>query len=685
MPELLTPGVFIQEVEFGPQPIEGVSTSTAGFVGETERGPSEGPPVLVTSQADFARKFGGFVAGKILPISVRGFFENGGKRAYIARVVSETAEPAAATLYAGYHAALLATQPATLTTDPQPITLRVASVVGATPTNSVEIIRKADFTVVGAGTIDFANAATGIITVTLTADLTEDATPTSHAIQYAVGTVGTDPPTTPRIAFAARDAGGFSNRVKVLMTPVYIATAPLTGVAGTTEFNVNPVSIFSIGETVEFDKADGSAREYVTIEDVDPALNKITVDPAITGTFVAGEDFVRSVGWRVEVFFDGNLVETIDQISSDNAAPDGIVERLKSSQWIRVSSLTTLNIEAADAADAGSGFALFPKGEPIALGVVSVPGGAATLGTEGGAITSDDVIGSDSPPRTGLKALEAQDGINIIAAPGLAKQRFDALDTDGAILIVGELIAQAERKMDRFAVFESNDEDDIGQVLQFRNKFNSRFGAEYHPWLRVRDPATDLIIPLPPSGHVMGAYARTDNERGVFKAPANVVVRGISGFTHDIPDGEQDILNPAGVNVLRRFDGLGNVIWGARTISSETLWRYVPVRRLFIFIEQSLVRGTRFAVFEPNDLKLWARLRDGVTNFLTTQWRAGALFGAKPEEAFFVKVDETTTTEEDRQLGRVNIIVGIAPVRPAEFIIFQIGQAPQSVIIAEQG
>jgi hypothetical protein len=184
---------------------------------------------------------------------------------------------------------------------------------------------------------------------------------------------------------------------------------------------------------------------------------------------------------------------------------------------------------------------------------------------------------------------------------------------------------------------------------------------------------------------VIGAYARTDNERGVFKAPANVVVRGITGFAHEIPTGEQDLLNPAGVNVMRRFDGLGNVIWGARTISSETLWRYVPVRRLFIFIEQSLVQGTRFAVFEPNDLRLYARLRDGVSNFLTTQWRNGALFGAKPEEAFFVKVDETTTTEEDRQLGRVNIIVGIAPVRPAEFIVFRIGQAPQSVIIAEQG
>lgn len=170
-----------------------------------------------------------------------------------------------------------------------------------------------------------------------------------------------------------------------------------------------------------------------------------------------------------------------------------------------------------------------------------------------------------------------------------------------------------------------------------------------------------------------------------FKAPANVVIRGILGFSRVIPDGEQDILNPSGIDVLRHFDGLGDVIWGARTISSEGLWKYVPVRRLFIFLEQSIVRGTRYAVFEPNDQRLWARIRDSVTNFLTTQWRAGALFGATPEEAFFVKVDETTTTQDDRDNGIVNILVGIAPVKPAEFVVFQIGQAPTSIIIAERG
>jgi phage tail sheath protein FI len=256
--------------------------------------------------------------------------------------------------------------------------------------------------------------------------------------------------------------------------------------------------------------------------------------------------------------------------------------------------------------------------------------------------------------------------------------------------VVGELVGQAERRMDRFAVFESSLSNpaappDITTVLTERGQYNSKYAAMYHPWVVTRDPLTNNDIAVPPSGHVLGAYARTDNDRGVFKAPANVVLRGITGFVQNIPDGEQDLFNPAGVNILRQFDGLGRVIWGARTISAEPIWKYVPVRRLFIFIEQSLVRGTRFAVFEPNDTRLWARLRDAVTNFLTTQWRAGALFGNKPEEAFFVRVDETNNTEDDRANGRLNILVGIAPVRPAEFIVFQIGQAPTSVIIAEQG
>jgi phage tail sheath protein FI len=139
------------------------------------------------------------------------------------------------------------------------------------------------------------------------------------------------------------------------------------------------------------------------------------------------------------------------------------------------------------------------------------------------------------------------------------------------------------------------------------------------------------------------------------------------------------------VNVLRNFPGLGNVIWGARTLAADQLWKYIPVRRLFIFLEQSIIQGTRYAVFEPNTMALWARLKDSVTNFLTTQWRAGALFGATASQAFFVKADSTTTTQDDLDNGIVNILVGVAPVKPAEFIVFQIGQASNAFIISESG
>jgi uncharacterized protein len=302
------------------------------------------------------------------------------------------------------------------------------------------------------------------------------------------------------------------------------------------------------------------------------------------------------------------------------------------------------------------------------------------------------VVGVDVPPRSGLNAIEQQDGISIIAAPGFGS---GVPAPGGGVFddVVGELIGQAERKLDRIAVFETLDGTnpnvtppvDVNALLNERGKWNSQYAAMYAPWLEITDPLTGATIPVPPSGHVVGAYAGTDNLRGVFKSPANVVIQGITGFTRDIPTGEQDLLNPAGVNVLRNFPGLGNVIWGARTIAADPLWKYVSVRRLFIFIEQSLVQGTRYAVFEPNDTNLWARLRDSVANFLTTQWRAGALFGTTAQQAFFVRVDETTTTQDDRDNGIVNILVGIAPVKPAEFIVFQIGQAPESVIIAENG
>jgi len=663
MPELLTPGVFIQEIDFGPQPIEGVSTSTAGFVGETERG-LVGTPSLVTSFSDYQRQFGGFVLNKVLPLAVRGFFDNGGKRCFVCRAVGGTAAAGVLTVSGGYDVALQApptlTNPATFQ-----ITLRVPTLVGLQVggTNAVDIVAtdgtSASFTGLTLLAINVpGNAITVQATSSNAATIVSSVKPTTHAVRYGTG-IGT------AVQFAARDPGTFStSRLKVLLTPVYQGSATVLTSPAANQASVNPISAFTAGQKVEVSTSSlTSGRDYVTVSTIDLATNTITLSPAPTNTPLAAGVLIRVTGWQLDVFFDGNKVETITGISSNNLDPvNGIAPLVAAkSQWVRVTGAVNLAIGPVGTGD----FPLFTFGQPSFF----------TGGVDGSA-GATDIIGQDvAGNRTGLKAIEATDGISIIAAPGQIGQD-----------VIGELIGQAERKLDRFAVFEGDGNDpNILNILKVRGNFNSKYAAMYYPWVEVLDPLTKTTIALPPAGHVIGCYARTDNLRGVFKAPANVTVLGISGFNIDVPDGEQDLLNPAGVNVLRTFDGLGHVIWGARTISAEGLWKYVPVRRLFIFLEQSIIRCTRFAVFEPNDLKLWAKLRDAVTNFLTSQWRAGALFGAKAEEAFFVKVDETTTTQDDRDNGRVNIIVGIAPVKPAEFIVFQIGQAPQSVIVSEQG
>ncbi len=652
MVELLTPGVIIQEVEFGPQPIEGVSTSTAGFVGDTERGLSEGPPVFVTSFADFQRKFGGLVPGKDLPQAVRGFFDNGGRRAYISRVVHTGATAGSLAATRGYNVRLTSTPIVSGGTT----TLTLSSVVGLDVVAGVGSITIFPVgATAGGATFAVSNVDGATGTVKVTTAVPADVGPNTHYVQISAPVAGTV------LTVNARDKGVFSGRLGALVDAVYGDSTRIESAISTTEFIVSNISLFEVGSSVQFEAPFSSLtqdRDIGEVLSIDPVARKITLSAAVTGTYTGGK--VLIVDWRTTVTFDGAVVETLTGLSAKSPAALA-TDVAAASQWIRIAGSSTVDPSAGI-------FPLFLDGA----------GHVLSAGLAGGAVDEDDVVGQEVPVRTGLKAIEAQTGISLIAAPGFTTPT-----------VVGELIAQAERRQDRFAVFESNKPGatppDVTTVLTQRGQYNSKYAAMYHPWLTVGDTNSSGDLIVPPSGHVIGAYARTDNDRGVFKAPANVVLRGITGFTQVIPDGEQDLFNPAGVNILRSFTGLGNVIWGARTISAESIWRYVPVRRLFIFIEQSLVQGTRFAVFEPNDTRLWARLRDGITNFLTSQWRAGALFGSKPQEAFFVKVDETTTTQDDRDNGRVNILIGLAPVKPAEFIVFQIGQAPQSVIIAEQG
>jgi phage tail sheath protein FI len=221
----------------------------------------------------------------------------------------------------------------------------------------------------------------------------------------------------------------------------------------------------------------------------------------------------------------------------------------------------------------------------------------------------------------------------------------------------------------------------MNQIRDYRGRFDSKYGALYHPWIEILDPTQRLAqgapqdrLLLPPSGFVAGIYARSDIERGVHKAPANEVVRGLTKFESNINKARQDVLNPEGINALRFFEGRGNRVWGARTVSSDPEWKYVNVRRLFLYIEHSIDKGTQYAVFEPNNERLWANIRSSIEDFLLVLWRDGALLGSKPEEAYFVRCDRTTMTQNDLDNGRLIVLVGVAPVKPAEFVIFRIGQ-----------
>jgi uncharacterized protein len=216
------------------------------------------------------------------------------------------------------------------------------------------------------------------------------------------------------------------------------------------------------------------------------------------------------------------------------------------------------------------------------------------------------------------------------------------------------------------------------QMKEWRNTVNydSTRAALYYPWIEIADMTgkngrTRLV---PPSGHMAGVYARTDSTRGVHKAPANEIVRGVLGLEVQVTKGEHDLLNPVGVNVIRSFPGRGIRIWGGRTLSSDASWRYINVRRLFNMIEESIENGTQWVVFEPNDSFLWGRVARDVRAFLTMVWRTGALFGTTPDQAFYVKCDAETNPPEARDLGQLVVEIGISPVKPAEFVIFRVSQ-----------
>jgi phage tail sheath protein FI len=756
MAEYLHPGVYVEEIDAGPSPIAGVSTSTAGAVGVTERGPTSDKPVLCTSFADFERTFGGFLpvplaainnrwdfdtaeGGRwwLFPLSVKGFFDNGGQRLYVKRVFAApdaTAGTGAVasrqTLGQGLVAGLAADADAGAASKQ----VRLVHTIGVAVGGQLNFFTGGATAVAGNPYTVAAYDASG--TVTLTAALQADLRAGRDLAVIAARSATPVPPAKATVRFTAKSLGKWGDSVSVRMRPMVGATLavladPATGgpaasahlttavtgsatltVDSTTDFtNNDSVRILGRDFTVTVDSAtqftvapavgasvtwpvgttitrlrpagngmqmhlanasalyddavlefdNGTHKEAVVVAAGGVSGNTVTFSPALANTYNDGNK-ARLIEAEVATQYvqaDGTVAaqEIIPNLRLHDDTSTSFIER---AMRLRSSLVNATTLPAS----AGGGYSesnltLFPTSSGTEW--MTLTGGDDALDH----LTIDDFVGVDggSGNRTGIQALEDIPEISLVAVPGMWSQTINSA-----------LIQHCEQLRYRFAVIDANDGLSIQGIRDYRDAIDTKYAALYYPWIEVRDPSVRRNVVVAPSLHMIGLYARVDVNRGVHKAPANEVISAISRIAQDVNQREQDMLNPTGINALRFFPGRGNRVWGARTLSSDSAWKYINVRRIFIYVEASIDLGTQWVVFEPNDEPLWARVRATITNFLASTWRAGMLQGSTPDEAFFVRVDHSTMTQDDIDNGRLICQIGIAPVKPAEFVIFRIQQ-----------
>jgi phage tail sheath protein FI len=422
----------------------------------------------------------------------------------------------------------------------------------------------------------------------------------------------------------------------------------------------------------------------------------LSVLPSAAG-FSPTADPVNDPRFKLSVFMDDDPipVEVFDQLSmnefdgdTDFPNPNHVESRINGvSKFINVIDATDNRLQIAPPT-----FPTAPVTSPpspaLPPPVIPLAGGSdgAAPGSATASFKPSDLIGTfatSTAPATGLNAFDTVDDINIVAVPDLVNPGFAPADARDATLLG---FGYCERRKDCFFVADTPSGLSPQGALAYKrgvapqpagSAFNTKFGALYYPWIQVTDPITGKRKLTPPSGAVAGSYSAADVRVGVHKAPAGTedgYLNSAADVERIITKGEQDTLNPEGVNVIRKFPDAGVVIWGARTVSSDPEWRYVNVRRLFNFLEESILKGTQGVVFEPNDRSLWKRIIRDVGAFLKIQWMAGMLVGDKPEKAFFVKCDEETNPPEIVDAGMVVTLIGVAPSKPAEFVIFRIRQ-----------
>ena len=678
MPQYFSPGVYVEEVDAGPRPIQGVSTSVTGAVGVTQRGPVDGKPVLVTSFAEFTRKFGGYLAegdAKDIghwwrfPNAIQGFFENGGQQLFVKRITATGTTPSERTLQNGLFANILSD----VTVTAAAAALGTASCVFSVD-HAVGVLTNGSTTVSIRNGDDHTDILTNVKVIaidTKSRDIKLEIGPITAAIDIrstrgdyvVVRAVDTATPSS-AYKFSASSPGEWGKSISVRMRPMatkFTVLKDFNSAADKLLF-ITGTSKLYIGAFIELSKT-GGEKKLVQVEEV--KSDHVVLDTALVAGDASkdGSAYLIEASVEVELRTNGSRISELFQnlrlFNAANTDPRANDPKLLHNTINSRSELIRIEKPAypTDKKAFVSGSGTIGK---LGFEPVNELGGEDKFAD----LTVDDFIGVDqgSGKRTGIKSMEDIDDVSIVIVPGVHARP-----------VIAEMLRHCDLMRYRMAILDSRPDDGIQEVRAFRNDFDSSRGALYYPWVNARQLGITNDITVPPSGHIAGLYADVDTRRGYHKAPANEILRGITQIDRDVTKQEQDLLNPDGVNALRFFPGRGNRVWGARTISSDTNFKYVNVRRIFNFIERSIDEGTQFVVFEPNNPELWSRVRQTISNFLNTQWRAGALEGKTPDEAFFVACDRgTTMTQDDVENGRLICEVGIAPVFPAEFVIFRI-------------
>ncbi|MET8412311.1 phage tail sheath subtilisin-like domain-containing protein [Streptomyces sp. NPDC005195] len=635
------PGVTIVETE-PPSPVRGVSTSIAAFIGLCADGPT-GAPTFVGSLDAFTRTFGGPIDGAgtpvHLPLAVEGFFRNGGTQCFVLRAGKAT--PAFADL-PGRAA------------DGAPVGRAVALSTGAGGRGGQVEIEDSSALQAALGA---AQSGLGILRDTAQVTAVDDT-----RRRLTVDAVGTFAPGDNILV--TKDAESVEAVVRRVEAPDVIEVA--VALPGGTDFAGSSVTTSPLktgDKTVRLDVPaalslralvprgsvvlldDGTVREWATVAETTGeavVLNRPLTRDLKPGARLSTAEFDLKLASP-----DGTDPVTFRGLSTASSHPRWWAGQAVDSDYLKIVPAEVAALATVDPR---------PKAGPVTLGA-GEPGDPAADWQE--LDTSDGM-------REQLALIEAIDEISLVVAPGVGIEAQQAV------------VEHCEALHDRFAILDAGQGIEPTAVLQQRTaltgKLDKGFAALYYPWVQVRDPSRNRIVSQPPSGHIAGLYASTDKLRGVHKAPANTGIAGVLGLDRRLRDSEQELLNPNGVNALRILPGQGvPVVWGARTTSSNVTWQYINVRRLFLFLEESIQESLRSAVFEPNDLALWNRLKRTLTEFLGRVWRDGALFGATEAEAFFVRIDEALNPPATRKQGVLHVEIGVQPVYPAEFIVVRIG------------